>query len=88
MDFDYWQKLYEKDPELFEKKRKEYLDEVINQADPKTRDRLVKLQWRIDMERKRSKTPLKSLLAIDDMMWESFHKLNDALQDFCRNIKQ
>ncbi len=82
VNFDYWKKLYEEDPDKFEQERKAIIDETISAAPKNRQHRLKQLQWRIDMERKRCKTPLKSLIKIDDMMMESFFKLNDALKPF------
>lgn len=80
MNFEYWNTLYKRDPKKFEEERKNYLSKIINESSNK--NKLMKLQWKIDMERKRCKTPLKSLIKIQDMMWESFFKLNDVLQQF------
>ncbi len=72
-DFDEWCELAQKDPEAFEAKRKAAIDEVITSASPGMEKRLRQLQWRIDMERKRCKTPMMSCMKLFDMMWDFVH---------------
>jgi len=62
--------LARKDPELFEKKRKELIQEALSQASPENRERLERLQWRIDRERERAKTPLGACIRLYDMLME------------------
>ena len=80
-DFDYWCKLAKSDPEVFEQKRQQqietYLDDV---PDAEIRLRLQGLQWRIEMERKLSKTPMEAAIRIYDMMWESMGRNYEELQ--------
>ena len=86
MDFDFMADLYKEDPEKFEQERKRLVERAIAKAPERYRDRLTKMQWRIDMERKRCKTPLKSCIVLNDMMWESFHKLNNVLNEFIKEV--
>lgn len=72
-DFDYWKKLAKHNPELFERKRREALDAVINSAPSRMQQRLRGLQWRVDMERERSKNPMSSCLRVYNMMWDSVY---------------
>ncbi|MDH5232809.1 MAG: DUF3135 domain-containing protein [Gammaproteobacteria bacterium] len=69
--FDYWRDLAEKNPELFEQKREQFLADFIQSSPNHVKRRLGGLQWQIDMERKRAKTPIQSAIKIYDMMWES-----------------
>ncbi len=73
-NFDTWfaemSALAQSDPEAFEKRREELIEEAISQADESHQGRLRCLQWRIDMERKRAKTPLASCLRLYDMLLE------------------
>lgn len=72
-DFEYWKKLAKDNPELFERKRRDALEAVINSAPSRIQQRLRGLQWRVDMERQRAKNPLNSCLRIYNMMWESVY---------------
>lgn len=79
-DFDEWSELARRDPEAFDSRRRAAIEDAVSRSRDKRR--LVGLQWRIDMECQRSRTPFKSCLRISDMMWKSFHELNVVLQDF------
>ncbi|MCU0841868.1 MAG: DUF3135 domain-containing protein [Thiobacillaceae bacterium] len=81
-DFDEWANLARNDAAAFELRRREVVEQFIAQAPAHQRERLRRLQWRIDAERRRYKHPLKSCLAIYDMMWDSLyggHGLLEAL---------
>lgn len=81
-DFDEWATLARNDASAFERRRRQAVEQVIAEAPEHQRERLRRLQWRIDAERRRYKHPLKSCLAIYDMMWESLyggHGLLEAL---------
>ncbi len=67
-DFDGWMHLAKTDPEKFEEKRAEAIESIISSAPESSQRRLRGLQWRIDMERKRCKTPLESCVRIYDML--------------------
>ncbi len=69
-DFEKWARLAKDDPEEFEKERKRVIEETIMRCPPRNRQRLIRLQWRIDMERKRSKNPLQSCVRLFDMMMD------------------
>ena len=81
-DFDHWMKLAKDDPEAFEKQREAAIDGYISNV-PGTvqRDRLQRLQWRVNKEREMAKSPMDAAIRIYDMMWESVGKNIDALQD-------
>ncbi len=89
-DFDSWALLAKEDPDAFEERRRELLEQVIAQAPEHLQARLRGLQWRIDMERRRYKHPLKSCIALHVMMWEAvygkgglleaLHRLREPLQ--------
>ncbi len=72
-DFDEWSRLAKEDPEGFEKKRREVLERAISEAPSHIQDQLHRLQWRIDMERKRAKNPLASCVKIYDMLTEQVY---------------
>lgn len=72
-DFDIWAHLAKNDPQAFEAKRLSMIEELIDQAPPALRQRLRGLQWRIDMERERCKTPLQACIRISNMMWDMIY---------------
>jgi len=74
MDFEKWfeelSRLAREDPEAFEARRQELIEEVISQVPEERQERLRRFQWRIDMERKRAKTPLGACIKLNDMLME------------------
>jgi len=87
-DFDYWKNLSKNNPEAFESARKQEIDKYIsNLKDENVQDRMRRLQWRVEMERKRSKNPMDSAVRIYDMMWESVGKNFEAIQDLTEQFK-
>jgi hypothetical protein len=80
MDFDEWQRLAREDPDEFERRRRATIEALIDQAPPEHQERLRALQFRIDLERSRAKTPLGATVRLHSMMWERFGKLREALQ--------
>lgn len=78
--FEYWSKLAKEDPELFEQKRREALEAVINNAPVSMQQRLRGLQWRIDAERRTAKNPLSSCVKIYNMMWDKVYGENGLLE--------
>ncbi len=69
-DFDEWAELANSDPEAFEERRRKAVEELIASAPPRLRKRLGQLQWRIDAERKRCRTPMVACMRLYDMMWD------------------
>jgi hypothetical protein len=81
IDFDTWAELARTDKDEFERRRRAVIEGVIIAADPDSQPRLRALQWRIDMERQRARTPLAACIRISAMMWESIYELRAALND-------
>jgi hypothetical protein len=84
-NFDELAALAKNDPAAFEQRRQELIDALFASIearidDPHFLQRLRGLQFRIDMERQRSRTSMRALLRIYSMMWDSFMELNDLLQ--------
>jgi hypothetical protein len=69
-DFDKWVSLASSDPDGFERMRRALIEQFIQRAPEARRHRLRCLQWRIDQERARSKTPLAACIRLSRMMWE------------------
>jgi hypothetical protein len=82
-DFGCWMRLARSDPQAFERRRREVLEAVIRQAAPARRHRLEGLQCRIDLERRRARTPMAACLRLSSMMWES---VNDELAPALRRL--
>lgn len=71
VDFDIWMKTAQEDPEAFEAMRLAAIEDVINRAPEANRERLRRLQWRIDQERRLAKTPLSACIRLSRMMWRN-----------------
>ena len=69
-DFDSLSQLAQSDPQAFEAKRLEMIEQLIDSAPDALRQRLRSVQWRIDMERERSDNPLQACIRISNMMWD------------------
>ena len=69
-EFDEWASLANSDPEAFEKLRRSLIDQCIEAAPEDRRQRLRSLQWRIDQECARAKTPLGACIRLTQMMWD------------------
>ena len=80
-NFDEWMKLYKKNPDEFEKRRDKLIIQFIESS--KNRDKLKKLQWKLDMIR-RNKNPLKATIDFYYEMLDSFEKMRVVLNNFCK----
>jgi len=69
LDFDSMTAIAKDDPVEFERLRRSCIDEFIENTPPERRQRLRRLQWRIDQER-RNCSPLSACLKISKMMWD------------------
>ena len=70
-DFDHWLALARDDPEAFEVERRALIEALILRAAPDRQRRLRGLQFRIDMERRRARTPMAACLRFQSLMWDS-----------------
>ncbi|MDH4276216.1 MAG: DUF3135 domain-containing protein [Gammaproteobacteria bacterium] len=88
-DFERWSQLAKTDPEGFEALRRQEVAAFIQGVpDARQRQRLERLQWRIDRERERTKNPLMSCIRIYNMMWESLFKHQQALVELAEGRPQ
>lgn len=77
-DFKEWSKLAQSDPDRFEAKRNQVLNEAIRRV-PADRQRMLRgLQWKVDRIRELKRTPLAACIAISNMMWETFGDLHQS----------
>lgn len=82
IDFDEWATLARTDPGAFEARRLALIEAFLSQFPNADQRRLRGLQFRIDMERRRARTPMAACLKISSMMWDSLlgtHGLKNAL---------
>lgn len=79
-DFDTWAELAKSSPEEFEARRRAVIESQI--ANSGNVHMLQGLQCRIEMERMRARTPLKSCLRLSTLMSDAFLNMNDVLNDF------
>jgi hypothetical protein len=70
-DFDEWSALAKSDPAAFEQKRLDLIEDFLNSLPHHDQKRLRGLQFRIDMERRRARTPMAACLKLSAMMWDS-----------------
>lgn len=80
-NFEEWAALHEADPEAFEIRREAALSEVVNKADPTSKLLLEQTLFRANMVRRRAKSPLQSAMESSNLMWESFGKLREKLNE-------
>ena len=77
--FDEWKDLFERDPELFERYRKQLLEQQIELAPESARPRLLGLIFQMEAEALRSPTPISYSLRLSAMMMDSFEELRQKL---------
>ena len=70
-DFDEWSRLAKTDPAAFETRRLALIEAYLHRFPPQPQRRLRGVQFRIDMERRRARTPMAGCLKLSAMMWES-----------------
>ena len=89
IDFDTWSEMARTDPDAFEKMRLKAIDAAIESAPEANRERLRRLQWRIDQERRLAGTPMAACLRISRMMWRAVlgpNGLNDRFAELQRLV--
>jgi hypothetical protein len=87
VDFDHWSFLAKTDPDAFEARRVELIDELIEGLPPQRRHRMRCLQWKIDQVRHRAANPMAACIKINEMMWESLLGTG-GLRDIMENLSQ
>lgn len=79
--FDKLRELAQNDPTELERLRIELCEQIIHDAPEQYRRRLRGLQFKIDMERRKAKSPMAACITISGMMHDSFDKLRVALNE-------
>jgi hypothetical protein len=69
LDFDSWARLAKDDPESFEATRRAAIEGLIQSFPDESRERMRRLQWRIDQERRLAKSPMGACVRLSRMMW-------------------
>lgn len=70
-DFDEWVTLAQHDPDEFERRREILIENFIRDLPPARQRRIRGLQFRIDMERRRARTPMGACIKFSTMMWDA-----------------
>ncbi len=78
-DFEHLSALAQENPEKLESIRRNCVESIIESAPHEMRRRLRGLQFQIDCRRELHAHPLGACIEISKMMYESLHKLNEAL---------
>ena len=68
--FDECMKMALEGSDAFEDYRKKLISELIERAHPRIQQRLIGVQFRIDLERRKAKTPMASCVKIFDLMMD------------------
>ena len=84
-EFDQLREMAQKDPEGLERLRVQLCDQLIQSAPEAYRRKLRGRQFRVDMERRRAKTPMAACIAISGMMHDSFDRLRQVLNEAVSN---
>lgn len=85
-DFDKWAQLSRDDPAEFERQREAALGAIIAAAPSAHRQRLEGLQFRLNMERQRSSSPLGACVRLSSLMWVGFYRLRKELDAAARGL--
>jgi hypothetical protein len=67
-DVEEWMRLWETDPQGAENRRQREIEQLIMSAPEEKRQKLRRLQWRIDMERARHDNPMGRCVALYTML--------------------
>jgi hypothetical protein len=84
-DFDHWAELARTDPAAFDLHREAFIDAHLGRYADERRDRLVRLQWRLDTERERTSNALGACIHLSKKMWDNFSRLDDLLSHVLNN---
>lgn len=77
--FDELRSMAEQRPEDLERLRERMINEILEDLPEPRRRRLLGLIFRIELERKRAKTPMQACLKISQMMMDSVCELRDVM---------
>jgi len=86
-DFSEWSELANSDPEAFELRRQQAIEQAILAMPDNKQKRIRGLQWRIDQERRMAKSPMAACIKLSNMMWEQVLGDNGLLNSL-KNIEK
>lgn len=73
--------LYKKDPQEFEKRRLQIIEQTINSFPEEYRQRAQGLQFTIDCQLRRYKDPIMRMNKMVEIFWENFAQFQEAMTD-------
>jgi hypothetical protein len=71
VDFKTWSELAQSDPDVFEARRAEIIEQMIQRIPAHKQHRMRCLQWKIDQVRAQASNPLSACITLSEMMWDS-----------------
>jgi hypothetical protein len=71
VDFDTWSDLAQSDPQAFEARRAEIIEQMIQRMPTHKQHHMRCLQWKIDQVRAHASNPLSACIKLSEMMWDS-----------------
>lgn len=72
--------LYKNDPDLFEVRCRELIEDVISSCPPERQERLRQYQWKIDQTLSGYKDPIARMNKMVELFWEGVGKFQNALE--------
>ncbi len=87
VDYEELCKLFELDPEEFERTRKRLIDEEISRRPPEVQERLEKFQWVLDVKRKRCKNALEACFMFHEMLMDNIYGENGLVRNLERLVE-
>ena len=79
-DFDDLVKLYQEDPDEFNRECREAIEDFISQLPDDCQTKAKQLQWQLDNELRKYKDPIARMNKMVEMFWETFSEFNMTLQ--------
>lgn len=74
-------KMAKEDPDKLDQLQKKLCEELIQNAPQECQRKLRGTQFKVDMERRRARSPLAACMKISNMMQESFSQLREVLNE-------
>ncbi len=85
INFDQWRELAQRDPDAFERKRRQTVDALIERMPEPRQQRMRALQWRIEAVCAKSSNPVAAYMELSSMMWDSVYRQRDLLRSiYCK----
>jgi hypothetical protein len=88
MNHDELSELYQTDPDAFEVRRQEMIEDFITTLPEEKQTAMRQLQWRIDGELSKYKDPIARMNKMVELFWEGFAELNKALNELPEKLDE